>query len=125
MVTTEIDPARSVQHWLQEHQAPADIDENRAVERRDELSSEVGFATFLYQASLQRLSKLSVALSAISWACMKSRRQLKEIESRFRLFGDSFEHGKLESCLGDEEIHEKVLRFLLGIASALTQGESR
>lgn len=45
-------------------------------------------------------------------------------QAKFCLFGDSFERGKLESCLNtDDELRESVLTLLYEIGKILTQSK--
>lgn len=124
MASPEPHPAvdNSVQVWLRRGKATNNNGNEREIRPNKELSPDVGFVTVLHQACLERLTLLKEALKATQWSSRKSQRQLEEAETKFWLFGDSFEHGKLESCLGDEDIDEKILRFLFEIASSLTQG---
>lgn len=113
-----------VQRWLHQRKNENEDGKRDVVLSSRQLSPDVGFASLLHQACSERIRLLNESYAKKLWSGGKSRRELKEVESRFRLFGDVFEHGTLESCLGDGEVEGKILQFLFGVARVLTQGAS-
>ncbi|EXJ86597.1 hypothetical protein A1O3_03550 [Capronia epimyces CBS 606.96] len=87
------------------------------------LSPESGYATSLYQVCMRQLSKLCKVQSEKLSPRTRWKPRVQELQLKLYLFGDSFEHGKLESCLNaDEELRGSVVGLLLDIGRILTQG---
>lgn len=126
--------SKSLRQWIkqQEHLGPklADYrnvsDETEPQDTAQPDSSEIGFATILYEACEARLKDLVDILGDSNNSNLKytprDHRSFQRVASKFRLFGGSFEYGKLESCLDDEEVFHVFLGFLLAIAINLNSG---
>lgn len=113
-----------LQIWLQEHQSEAQDDQAGTSEVRTS-EHEAGFVTSLYLICAQQLSRLSRMLVEEAVLKGQRRRCMKHLQGQFQLFGDSFEHGKLESCLNtDDDIRQSVLSLLFEIGKFLSEGES-
>lgn len=54
----------------------------------------------------------------------KEGREFKELQTKLCLFGDSFEHGKLKSCLiADDELRRSVLSLFLEVGKVLSKSK--
>lgn len=110
----------SVQTWLQGH--PQSVRHDQAEEQPvlTESEHQSGFITSLYSLCAQQIVELKKSLRL----GRKDLRTLKHVQAKFYLFGDSFEHGKLESCLSaDDELHQSVLSLLAEIGRILSESK--
>ena len=126
--------SKSLRQWIkqQEHLGPklgdfryvSDNTEPQETAQPD--SSEIGFATILYEACNARLKDFVDILDDSKNSNLeytpRDHRSFQRVAAKLRLFGGSFEYGKLESCLDDEEVFHIVLGFLLAIAITLNSG---
>lgn len=87
----------------------------------DDRSAHVGFTSLLYstcagrlQVFLDHFKRISISKAAII------NKFVNEVK-RFKLFGASFDDGKLETCLDDEELFQAILLLLFKIALALNK----
>ena len=106
--------------WLDEH--PGTPTQSGGEVLRDHEEHQSGLVTSLYTLSVEQLSTW-VAGYSNDLACEKRhRRTLSRIHGKLLLFGDSFEHGRLESCLNiDDELRQTVLSLLHGIGRILSE----
>jgi hypothetical protein len=89
------------------------------------LLQEPGLATALYNLSSRQLSRLAAVwpASRMSPADKRRKARLSSLRSRFAVFGDSFEHGKLESCLNaDDELRTSIITLLHDVGNVLLSG---
>ncbi len=85
-----------------------------------ESEHESGFITSLYSLCAQQLAEWKKALEI----GRTEQKALKHLQPRLFLFGDSFEHGKLESCLSaDDELHQIVVSLLFEIGKILSKSK--
>ena len=115
-----------VERWLQERGERKEgllfVDKPPALD----VSPQSGFATSLYTLCLGRLSQLTNTWveHRSSRARSRAETRLKEVQRRLYLFGDSFEAGKLESCLNaDDELCSATLGLLADIGKILAHGK--
>lgn len=116
-------PATSIEGWLQQQGIAEAGGSDTAGNEIEDTSSEVGLISMLYYACADRMSQLVRNIDKNLQVRRRVRKEAKEVEAKFRLFGRSFDQGKLESCLDDDEIFETVLRLLLAIANILNSGK--
>lgn len=112
----------SIHDWLEVSR------ESRKVDQDDESppSHGPGLATSLYSLCSQQLSRLAANWPSSRRLASDRRRsaRLADIRARFAAFGDSFEHGKLESCLNvDDELRTNILTLLHDIGNVLQRGK--
>lgn len=117
----QIRSTSAIQRWLQSS-ATQEAHGTAASNHDVQASSETGLTSLLYYACEERLSLFCQSMSSANNVPGKARRSALEVKARFRLFGISFEHGKLESCLDDEEIFLCVLEHLVAIGKTLMSG---
>ena len=115
-----------VKRWLatdnDKHGADRAQPDNRSL--AVDLSSEVGISTLLYRSCLRQLSSLRDAVRSVLWCSKSILNRMRELRIKLRVFGDCFDHGKLESCLGDEELQGKIMQLLFAVGTALSRGTS-
>ncbi|KIW27889.1 uncharacterized protein PV07_07587 [Cladophialophora immunda] len=84
-------------------------------------SVETEFISELYLECAERLSQGMEILKRLPPAQRVDYDKFREVEARFRLFGGSFDHGLMVSCLDDVELFDATLRSLLKVAANLKE----
>ncbi len=115
------DNVTSTESWVRRHGASS-ATHDATTERLPSVgdrSAEGGFTSVLYRACVERLSQFVESLKQLPATKHVDDDNLREVAVRFRLFGGSFEHGKLDSSLDDDELFETILHLLVKIAVIL------
>jgi hypothetical protein len=86
-------------------------------------SSETGIATLLCEACVEELMKCSNAIQQHDDVGLEQKREWNDVQFKLRLFGGSFDGGKLETCLvDDDDTLRLLLSSLKSIAVTLSSG---
>lgn len=109
--------------WVHCQETSSIIEHNQTISQpsEDDRSPNIGLTGLLYRACALQLSRFREHLktSPASQSAIVDKFSCEV--TRFRLFGASFDDGKLESCLDDEELFTAILRHLLSIALVLNK----
>ncbi|KPI40207.1 uncharacterized protein AB675_11539 [Cyphellophora attinorum] len=111
-----------VKKWLSQQVAIEAEPDARAVETETDPSSEKGISTLLCESCVSELVYCENAVQKLEYVGAEQKRKWRDVRIRFRLFGGSFEGGKLETCLDDDETLSLLLSSLRSIALVFTSG---
>ncbi len=114
--------AISIHDWLEVSR------ESRESDHEDEspLHQGPGLATALYSLCSQQLSRLAAIWPFTRRSALDRRRsaRLADIRAKLAAFADSFEDGRLESCLNvDDELRTSILTLLHDVGNVLQRGK--
>ena len=84
---------------------------------------ETGFASHLYQACLELLNQVFTLFFSNDELSSQQKAQLAHSQGRFRLWGDTLQDGKLETCIKvSADLQQNVVELLYYLGKALIKG---
>lgn len=84
---------------------------------------ETGFASHLYQACLELLNQVFTLSFSNDELSSQQKAQLAHSQGRFRLWGDTLQDGKLETCVKvSVDLQQNVVELLYYLGKALIKG---
>jgi hypothetical protein len=84
---------------------------------------ETGFASHLYQACLELLNQVFTLFFSNDELSSQQKAQLAHSQGRFRLWGDTLQDGKLETCVKvSADLQQNVVELLYYLGKVLIKG---
>lgn len=117
----QLPSATTVLKWLREGGGDTICGPPKYYDDIDSLSS-ISLTRRLYDSCAEQLSLFCRGVPALQDCSRKARKAAADVDTKFRLLGRCFEHGKLEACLDDEELLQCVLKYLVRIGTLLLSG---